>query len=100
MASVTLSWTASAGPNLAGYKIHAGFAPGGPYNAPFSPIDAGNVLTHTVSGLVYDTNYYFIVKAYNPQGAESGPSNEVLVNVATPAVPAPPTGLTVTGTAP
>lgn len=98
MANAVLSWTASPGPNLAGYKIHQG-PMGGPYNDPASgfPINVGNVLTYEVTGLAYNTGYYLVVTAYNPSMVESAPSNEVGVNVPNP-VPAPPSGLTVVST--
>ncbi len=91
-AFATVSWTAS--PGASGYKVHQG-PMGGPYNDPLPgyPIDVGNLTQHTISGLSYDTNYYFAVKAYNANGDESLASNELNVNVPTMPVPPPPTNL-------
>jgi hypothetical protein len=63
------------------------------------PIDVGNVTTYQVTGLTLDTDYYFAITAYNPQGFESGESNEVFVRV-TNVIPAPASALTVLSTSP
>ncbi len=43
-----------------------------------SPIDVGNVLTYTVTGLYDDEDYYFAVTAYDGSGNESTYSNVVV----------------------
>ena len=59
--------------DLAGYKVYYGTA-SGVYG---SPITVGNVLTHTVTGLLGDRLYFFAVTARDTSGNESGYSNEV-----------------------
>ena len=78
--SLTLSWDAS--PSVVtGYKIYynsgsstepmdgTGAAEGA------SPIDVGNLLTFTVTGLPDDQDHYFVVTAYDDAGNESDFSN-------------------------
>jgi RHS repeat-associated protein len=74
---VTLSWETVAGAD--GYKVYYGTTSGA-YGA---PVDAGDVASHTVTGLTNGTMYYFAVKAYNASG-DSEYSNEMS---ATPDVP-------------
>jgi hypothetical protein len=83
-ASATLNWSAptthtdgTALTDLAGYKLYFGTA-SATYSA---PIDVGNVLTYTVTGLTGGT-YYFAVTAYDSSGNESSFSNEVVRTVA------------------
>ncbi len=72
-AQVTLTWDANTEPDLAGYKVYYGTAPG----AYGTPIDVGNVTTYTVTGLADGQTYYFAATAYDTVGNESGYSNEV-----------------------
>ncbi len=64
--SVIVAWDASA--NATGYRVYWGTSPGvyGP-----TPVDVGNVLETTISGLSDCTTYYFSVKAYNSAGDSS-----------------------------
>lgn len=59
--------------DLAGFKVYYGTASGiyGPL------IDVENVTTYRVTGLLYDTTYYFAVKAYDVDGNLSPFSNEI-----------------------
>jgi hypothetical protein len=100
MPSATLSWAASPGPNLAGYKIHHGTS-SGVHNNPLTgwPVDVGLVLTHTLTGLNFNEDYFLAVTAYNPQGFDSAESNEVVVNVPN-IIPGAPSTLTVDSTSP
>jgi len=59
---------------LMGYKIYYGTA-SGLYDQ--TPIDVGNVTSFTVTGLSWDTVYYFVVTAQDAQYLESDYSNEV-----------------------
>src|SRR3989344_2041700 len=70
--------------DLGGYRLYYGTASGN-YG---SVIDAGNVITHTVTGLSNGT-YYFVVTAYDTSGNESGFSNEVSKTISG----APPTSI-------
>ncbi|WP_029917607.1 putative Ig domain-containing protein [Pelobacter seleniigenes] len=81
--SVTLSWDPSPS-NITGYKIYYDTQSA---ETPFvgidaiegdSPIDVGNVLTYTVTGLYDDEDYYFAVTAYDGSGNESTYSNVVV----------------------
>lgn len=89
VASVTLSWNASSGPDVAGYRIKWGFEQGGPY---FNVVEAGWALILTIDepwpmgSIVYFTAY-----AYNSIGLESGPSNEVQFAVPIPTPEPSPT---------
>ncbi|MBI5198088.1 MAG: hypothetical protein HZA19_05700 [Nitrospirae bacterium] len=58
--------------DLAGYKVYYGTASGSYGDF----VDAGNVITYTVSNLPETVAYYFAVTAYNTTGNESGYSNE------------------------
>ena len=82
-ADVTLSWDASAEPNIAGYKI---YYKTGSNEPPFggkgasegnSPLDVGNKTTFTLTGLEDTQAYHFVVTAYDTAGIESGYSNVV-----------------------
>lgn len=83
-AQVTLAWDASPDSQVTGYTVSMGNA-SGTYSNSF---DAGNALTFRVSGLIPSVTYYFVVKAYDANGNESDPSNEISYTAPTPA-PAP-----------
>ncbi|HEY5593629.1 MAG TPA: fibronectin type III domain-containing protein, partial [Nitrospiria bacterium] len=90
-----LSWDPNSEPDLAGYKVYYGTAPGS-YG---TPIDVGNQTAYTVMGLGYGT-YYFAVKAYDATGNQSGYSNEVtkiISDTIPPVISAMTTG-SITGT--
>jgi len=71
--SVKLAWNASAGSDIAGYRVHYGISSGS-----YSQIlDVGDTTTATVSNLADGQPYYFVVTAYNVVGLESVPSNQV-----------------------
>ena len=84
-ADFTFMWDPNEEPDLAGYKIYYKTdASGPPYDGihPFhpdldSPVDVGNVTEYTIHDLDDDTDYYFVVTAYDSKGFESGFSNEV-----------------------
>jgi hypothetical protein len=77
--TVALSWdvplsetSAAPLPNLAGYVIYYGTAPGAYSDA----VDVGNTTAHTVTGLAPGI-YYFTVTAYDVSGNETDFSGEV-----------------------
>ncbi len=82
-AEVTLSWDASPTASVTGYKVYyQQNDPTPPLNGVgavegTSPIDVGNVLTTTITGLQDNTNYYFTLTAYDASGYESSYSNIV-----------------------
>ena len=57
---------------IAGYRLYVG-TESGSYG---DPIDVGDAVTYTSTGLTNDTTYYAIVRAYNSNGDLSDPSNE------------------------
>src|SRR5437764_565295 len=79
--SADLAWDAVTGPNLSGYRVYFGTAPG-PYLQPLGQgISVGNVKTYTLTGLASGSQYYFAVTAFDTVGVESPYSNEVSKNV-------------------
>ena len=70
--AIILSWQKSTDSNVLGYKIYYGTESKN-YD---TNLDAGNVLTHTITGLVEGQAYYFAATAYNTSGLESNFSNE------------------------
>jgi fibronectin type 3 domain-containing protein len=73
-ATATLSWDASAGLDVAGYKIYQATASGA-FGAPVATVTM-DVTSHTVTGLESGYTYFFVVTAYNSDGTESSFSNE------------------------
>lgn len=65
--SVTLDWTPSLSPNLAGYNIDYGVT-NGIYT---QMVNVGNVTNTTISGLTGGMTYYFAATAYNSNGLQS-----------------------------
>ena len=73
-ATVDLAWDANTEPDLDGYKIYYGTAPGN--YAP--PIDVGNTTQHTLTGLTDGVTYYLAATAYDLDGNESAYSAELV----------------------
>jgi hypothetical protein len=73
-ASAVLTWDAVTDPNLGGYRVYVGTAPG-VYDQP--GVGVGNNPSHQVVGLRNQTKYYFAVTAFDFLGNESAFSNEV-----------------------
>ncbi len=83
--AVRLYWDPNAEPDLAGYVLVYGSAPG-VYTQSVSL--APTATTHEVPGLP-DGAYFFAIRAFNTAGLQSGYSNEVKVVVTTAGLPAP-----------
>ena len=73
--SVTLTWTASTSPGIAGYNMYRGTVTGGPYTLL-------NATPASVTGTTYNDRplpgqtYYYVTTAVDTSGDESGFSNE------------------------
>ena len=71
--TITLAWEASTSPDVIGYYVVYGTAPG-QYT---QVVDAGNTTTVAIHGLADGQIYYFGVEAYSSNHVPSAPSNEV-----------------------
>src|SRR6266567_449791 len=78
-ADLALAWDAVSDPDLSGYILEYGTSA-----APYATrVYVGNQTSWTFIGLVDGTTYTFRVRAYNSEGVESDPSNEVSATVGT-----------------
>lgn len=75
--TAALAWEAATNPNLGGYRIYYGTAPGTYLQSPGQGVNVGNLTTYTVTGLSRATTYYFAATAYDTSNSESIFSNEV-----------------------
>jgi hypothetical protein len=79
--TAVLFWDAVSVPNVGGYRLYYGTAPGR-YGQSFGHgLNTGNVTTYEVTGLSSGTRYYFVVTAFDTTGRESGFSNEVFKDI-------------------
>jgi len=78
--SLSLVWSASSDPSVAGYRVHYGEGS----RQYTRKLDARNSASVEVPNLTPGTTYYFAVTAYNGHDVESHPSNEI--SVTTPGV--------------
>jgi hypothetical protein len=70
---VTLAWDKSPSTEVIGYKLYYGTSSG--HHSLLA--DTGNQTSYTVKDLTDGKTYYFVVTAYDSNGVESSPSNEV-----------------------
>ena len=84
MQSVTLAWSPSTDPAVAGFRIYYGPAS----RAYTNSLAVGNVTATTISGLVEGATYYFAATTYDNAGHESVFSDEVTYVI--PGLPPPP----------
>jgi centrosomal CEP192-like protein len=75
--SVTLSWTPSAS-QVGGYYIYRSSISGGPYAKLNTTLDPAS--SYTDAGLT-SGSYFYVVTSVDPNGVESGYSNEVAVTI-------------------
>ena len=80
-----LTWIASPGSNVAGYKIYYGPASHDYQNV----LDVGLVTSAAISGLGDGSTNYFAATTYDSSGNESAFSNEAIFIAPLPAPPAP-----------
>jgi hypothetical protein len=79
--AAVLTWDAVSVPNVGGYRVYYGTAPG-TYSQSFGHgLNTGNVTTYEVTGLSSGTRYYFVLTAFDTTGHESGFSNEVFKDI-------------------
>lgn len=76
--SVTLTWTASSSPVL-GYNVYRSSKPGGPYTRINS--DLVHDLSYRDQDVRSGMTYYYVTRAVDAKGQESGNSNENPANV-------------------
>ena len=76
-AQVALAWDAVADPDVVGYVVEYGTA-AAPYSA---SVNVGNVTTWTFTSAVAGATYTFRVRAFNVNGMQSDPSNEVTATI-------------------
>ncbi len=79
--SASLAWDAVAAPNLGGYRVYFGTAPGTYLQSLGQGISVGNVTAYAITGLASGSQYYFAVTAFDTLGMESPYSNEVSKNI-------------------
>jgi len=72
-ADVRLNWQANRDADLAGYRVHYGRS-SGVYT---QVIDAGNLLSCTITGLQENSEYFFALSAYDRAGRSSELSEEI-----------------------
>jgi len=96
--SIAMNWSGNPESDLAGYKVYYDTDSGFPYdgagaNEGDSPIDVGNVISYTLTGLPLESLYYVAITAYDTgadgvddqtEGHESWYSDEETVDFATP----------------
>ncbi len=75
--SATLQWAANSESDLAGYRVYQGKT-AGVYGL---STDVGKVTTYTISNLQSGLTNYFAITAYDMNGNESLPSQEVSKNI-------------------
>jgi hypothetical protein len=79
--TVTLAWDSVTAPNLSGYRIYYGTAPGVYLQPRGQGVNVGNVKTYTITGLSRGIRYYFTATAYDSSNNESVFSNEVFKDI-------------------
>lgn len=93
--NVTFEWDANSEPDLAGYRLYQSTTPGvysyGQGNE-VADISAGTMVT-TINST--DGTFYWVLTAYDNEGLESGPSNEVTAFLDATG-PDAPSGFTIT----
>jgi hypothetical protein len=75
--TATLSWPASKEPDLAGYRVYYGTAPGSYFQPKGKGISVGLKPSYVVRGLQPGQTYFFAVTSFDYSGNESEYSAEV-----------------------
>lgn len=79
---ITLSWSASSSPSIAGYNVYRSGTSGGPYTKQNTALVSPLAFTDTT--VQAGQSYFYVLTAVNTNGIESGYSTEVSVLVPTP----------------
>ena len=79
--SAGLTWDSVTDPNLSGYRLYFGTAPGTYLQPVGQGTSVGNVTTYIMTGLASGTRYYFAVTDFDTLGRESSYSNEVFKDI-------------------
>ena len=80
---VDLNWNPSTSANITGYNIYRGSVSGGPY----SQVNNGGLVASTLytdTTVASGQTYYYVVKAVDSSGLESGDSNQAQAVVPSP----------------
>jgi len=77
---VSLDWSHAAEAHLSGYNVYRSAGQGGPYTKMNASLVAAS--EYTDSDVINGNQYYYVVKAVDKSGNESGASNEVSANPA------------------
>jgi hypothetical protein len=80
--SVSLSWTASTSPNIAGYNVYRGTVSGGPYAKVNSSLVPGT--TYSDTNVSAGQTYYYVATAVDSNNNESAYSNQAPATIPTP----------------
>jgi hypothetical protein len=80
--SVDLTWNASQSQGVVGYNIYRSTVSGSGYSKVNGTLNAST--SYTDSGVTAGQTYFYVVKAVDGNGVESGPSNEVQAVIPTP----------------
>jgi fibronectin type 3 domain-containing protein len=78
--TIALAWNPSPDANVAGYYVVYGLTA----DTCTNQLDAGASTNATVYGLQAGVTYYFVVTAYDDNGLESAPSNEIVYTAQNP----------------
>lgn len=77
---VTITWLPNDEPDLAGYRVYRSYSPEGPYNY----IGSTNVEFYIDEDVTNGVTYFYTVTAYDVNGNESPPSDEVVYDTPRP----------------
>jgi hypothetical protein len=87
LTSMTVAWDSNTDPNVVGYKVYYGPAPGTYTNN----VSVGNTTNATLSGMVEGSTYYLSATTLDNLGQESDFATEISYVVPLPASNQPPT---------